>query len=96
MSDISVQLVYPFPDRQTIIEIRLPAGSNVNDAISKSGILHIAPAVELDQCRLAVWGKFVEGGQTLRDRDRIEILRPLQVDPKTARRQRAGRDRQRD
>lgn len=96
MPDISVQLVYPFPDRQTIIEIRLPAGSSVNDAISKSGILHVAPAVELDHCRLAVWGEFVEGGHNLRDRDRIEILRPLCIDPKTARRQRAGRDRRRD
>lgn len=96
MPDISVQLVYPLPDRQTILEIRLPAGSSVNDAISQSGILHSASAVELEHCRLTVWGKFVEGGHNLRDRDRIEILRPLRIDPKAARRQRAGGDRQRD
>ncbi|HUF19198.1 MAG TPA: RnfH family protein [Burkholderiales bacterium] len=96
MAEISVQLVYPLADRQTLIDIRLPAGSTVADAISRSGILQLEPKIDLSRHSLAIWGRLVADGHMLRDRDRIEILRPLCIDPKTARRQRAGSRRPRN
>ena len=46
------------------------------------------PELDLGQAVVGVWGRKAPPGQVLRDRDRIEIYRPLQVDPKVARRER--------
>lgn len=37
---------------------------------------------------LSVWGRLQAGSHVLRDQDRVEVLRPLRVDPKVARRER--------
>ena len=69
------------------VALSLPAGSTLADALQRSGLCqrHALPAEGL---RLGVWGKLKEASQPLRERDRVEVYRPLQVDPKEARRQR--------
>ena len=68
--------------------IELPAGSTVSDAIAASPLRTEFPALEPGAITAGVWGRKAQPGQVLRDRDRVEIYRPLLVDPKVARRER--------
>ncbi|MBA2960827.1 MULTISPECIES: RnfH family protein [Ramlibacter] len=64
-------------------ELELPAGSSVADALRACGL----PA----DGEVGIWGRRTEAAQLLRDRDRVELYRPLLVDPKVARRERFRR-----
>lgn len=70
------------------IEMRLPAGSTVLDALQASGLLERHGLGEPAGLMVGVWMKTQTLNTPLRDQDRIEIYRPLRVDPKEARRQR--------
>jgi putative ubiquitin-RnfH superfamily antitoxin RatB of RatAB toxin-antitoxin module len=88
-SKIVVEIVYALPDRQVLCRISLPDGSTVEDAIRASGLGAEFP--EMDPTRAGIHGKRVPSTTTLRDRDRVEIYRPLPADPKDIRRVRAAR-----
>ncbi|MEJ6023264.1 RnfH family protein [Ramlibacter sp. PS4R-6] len=68
--------------------LALAPGSTVADAIAASGLRGDFPALDLDALGVGVWGRKAGPKQPLRDRDRVEVYRPLQVDPKVARRER--------
>lgn len=70
------------------VTVELTAGATLLDAIRASGVLQRHPAIDLAQARRGVWGRVQPDDTVLRERDRVEIYRPLQVDPKEARRQR--------
>jgi len=72
--------------------LRLPAGSAAAQAVQASGLLATIDPALLATLSLALWGKPCSAGTLLRDHDRLELLRPLIVDPKEARRQRYRRD----
>ncbi|MEO6410828.1 MAG: RnfH family protein [Burkholderiaceae bacterium] len=74
------------PGRVEQVELELPAGSCVADAVRASGFAQRYPALDLGAMRAAVWGVARQPGHPLRERDRVELLRPLKVDPKEARR----------
>lgn len=75
-----------------LVELRLAPGATVADALQASGLLG-RHALQLEALRVGVWGKAKDLATPLRDRDRVEIYRPLKVDPKEARRQRFKKDR---
>ena len=70
--------------------LELAAGTTAVQALHASGLLEICPELSLDlaQLQVGVWGHKVRPEHLLRDRDRVEIYRPLRVDPKVARRER--------
>ncbi len=68
--------------------LTVPEGTNVADAVSRSELLKGQPPATLDALKVTVWGRKSGLHQAVRTGDRIEILRPLKVDPKTARRER--------
>ena len=70
------------------VELLLPPGATVADAIAASGMQARHPDHDLTPMPVGLWGAFCERSDTLRDRDRVELYRPLKVDPKEARRQR--------
>jgi len=75
-----------------IVELQLPAGSTLRDAIESSGLAaRDAPA---EPFAVGVWGRRCAPGDAVHDGDRIEIYRPLQADPKEARRLRQRRQRE--
>jgi putative ubiquitin-RnfH superfamily antitoxin RatB of RatAB toxin-antitoxin module len=86
-----VQVVYATTRCQEIIEVELPAGSTVEDAIRRSGILARFREIDLTRDRIGIYGEFVRLQDAVQDGDRIEIYRPLQADPKDIRRARAGK-----
>jgi uncharacterized protein len=90
---IGVQVAYaPAPHRIDLTELRLPAGASVLDALKASGLAARHGAEVIDGLVVGVWGKARALDTVLRDGDRVELLRPLIVDPKEARRQRYRRD----
>lgn len=70
------------------VQVHVPAASTLQQALDLSGVLQKYPALRLDALDVGVWGKPAELGQGVHDGDRIEIYRPLTVDPKVARRTR--------
>ena len=91
MSDsINVEVCYALRDRQESVSLKLPAGSTVQKAVEASGLLQRHPEIDLAKTnKLGVFAKLVKGDTVLRDKDRVEIYRPLIADPKEVRRKRA-------
>lgn len=89
---IRVSVVYAEPDRVFSVELELPWGATVADAIERSRVRSVRPAVEIRDDRLGIFARKASLQTALRDRDRVEIYRPLKIDPKEARRRRAKGD----
>jgi len=83
-----IEVVYAVPQRQERVLLDLAPGSTVQDAIQASGLLRQLPEIKLQ--RAGIWGQPVSPETRLRDRDRVEIYRPLIADPKEIRRKRAA------
>jgi uncharacterized protein len=69
----------------------LPAGATVGDALRASGLQAEFPDFVVEPGEVGVWGRKAVTEQVLRERDRVEVYRPLRVDPKVARRERFQR-----
>lgn len=86
---IDVQVCYALPQRQEIVQLKLPSGATVLQAISASGLLQKFPDIDLDQFKVGVFGKLAKLDALLQEHDRVEIYRPLIADPKEMRRKRS-------
>ena len=87
---ISIEVVYPLPQKQEIFTVKLPDGASVRQAIEACGVLEKHPEIDLAKNKLGVFAKLTKADAPLRDRDRVEIYRPLIADPKEVRKQRAA------
>jgi putative ubiquitin-RnfH superfamily antitoxin RatB of RatAB toxin-antitoxin module len=74
-----------WPHRSEAVVVDLPDAATVGDALAASGFALDGIAA------VAVFGERVDPQYPLHDGDRVELLRPLQIDPKEARRRRAGK-----
>lgn len=89
---MGVTVCFSAAARQTVeVQLQLPAGSRVVDAIRASGVLADTPDCEVDGLQTGIWGRKCATDQLLREGDRVELYRPLKVDPKVARRERFSR-----
>jgi len=70
------------------VNLMLEPGATVADALRASGLQARYPAAALDALPVGVWGAFCRRDDVLRDRDRVELYRPLRVEPMEARRRR--------
>ena len=70
------------------VKLQLEAPCTVLQALQQSGLLLHHPEVDKHRALIGVWGRRVKLDQSLQDHDRVEIYRPLRVDPKVARRER--------
>lgn len=89
---LQLSVVYA-PKARALVEVKLslPAPCTVLQALQQSGLLLQFPEIDDVHALMGVWGRRVKLNQCLRDLDRIEIYRPLRVDPKVARRERFAR-----
>ncbi|WP_298449282.1 RnfH family protein [uncultured Marinobacter sp.] len=88
---LRVEVAYARPDRQEIISVQVPDGATAVDAARLSGIAAIFPEIDVDSINMGIFGKVIKkpSDHELRDGDRVELYRPLQIDPKQARLNRA-------
>lgn len=88
---MKIEVCYALADRQELITLDLPEGSTALQAVEASGLLQKYPDIEPGGFnKLGVFAKLVKADAVLRDRDRVEIYRPLIADPKEVRRQKAA------
>ena len=95
MTDIlNIQVAYsPGPEVVDRVQLSLPAGSTLGDALTASGLLQRHALGPMEGLVLGVWAKIRPLDHPLREGDRVEVYRPLRVDPKEARRQRYKKSR---
>lgn len=87
---LSVEVVHALAGQVTRRTVELPAGSTVLEAIEASEILSLLPGGLFDSAQLGIFSRRVRADDLVQDGDRIEIYRPLLVDPMEARRRRAN------
>ena len=88
---IDIIVAFATPSKQIEIPLCVEKTCNVAVAIRRSGILEQFPEIDLPNSVVGIYNKRVNLDAALRDKDRIEIYRPLTIDPKEARRLRAQR-----
>lgn len=86
---ITVQVCYATPLREYFRELEVEQGTTIGQAIGLSGVLQDIPGIDLALQPVGLYGKKRPLDTVLRERDRIEIYRPLVADPKESRRRRA-------
>ena len=85
---VRVEVAYAEPARQFLRTLELPAGATVADAIAASNLAR-EYAIVVEALDVSIWSRVVDRLAPLQDGDRVELLRPLTIDPKDARRKRA-------
>ena len=80
---LKVEVVYALPRREKIVSVVVPEGASVRDALAKAGFDDARP--------VGIFGEPATPETRLADGDRVELYRPLKIDPKEARRRRAKR-----
>lgn len=88
-SKISIELVYALPHEQTLLTFDVPQGTTLGQAVELSGILAKYPEIDPVKGKFGIFSKLSKADVVLREKDRIEVYRPLIADPKEVRRKRA-------
>jgi putative ubiquitin-RnfH superfamily antitoxin RatB of RatAB toxin-antitoxin module len=92
---LRVEVVYALAAVQHVVELVLPANATIADALDRVRPLPEFAGIDIDNATVGVFGTVVaDHSQRLNEGDRVEIYRPLTVDPMTARRLRANRRRE--
>ena len=87
---LKVEVVFSTSEQQHLVSLELPPGSTVDDAIVKSRLQERFPSHDLSRLETGIWGRVVARDQLLEAGDRVEIYRPLEMDPREARRRLAA------
>lgn len=90
-----VEVAYARPEVQLILPLEVPAGTRAMAAIEASRIAEQIPGLDLARAVIGVFGQVVSHDRVLEEGDRVEIYRPLPLDPKLARRARVARRKRR-
>ncbi|NML97077.1 RnfH family protein [Paraburkholderia sp. RP-4-7] len=90
---LSIEVCYALANEQTLIAVELPEGATLQQALDASGILQRYPQIDLGTQKVGVFGKLKPLDAVLADHDRVEIYRPLLVDPKLSRQRRVEKTR---
>ncbi|WP_448981032.1 RnfH family protein [Neisseria sicca] len=85
---LEIEVVYGLPGKQVLKKMNVQNGCTAREAVCQSGLDEIFSELDLQTAPLGIFGKSVKDETLLRDKDRIEIYRPLLIDPKEARRKR--------
>ena len=83
--------MYALPDRQRVVFVALAAGMTALDAVTASGLLEEFPELAGRRLDLGVFGQVVPPSRVLVDGERVEIYRPLRIDPRETRRRLAAK-----
>jgi putative ubiquitin-RnfH superfamily antitoxin RatB of RatAB toxin-antitoxin module len=93
MSTLRAEVCYAGPEGQFVLPVELPEGATLADAIAASGLAARVPGLLIDDRHVGVFSKTRSLDTVLQAGDRVEVYRPLRVDPRAARRERAAKPR---
>lgn len=88
---ITIEVAYATAEQQALLSLQVPVGTTMPDAIQRSGILQQFPELDPETATLGIFSRpeKVPASRVLQEGDRVEIYRPLLIDPKEARKERA-------
>jgi len=92
---ISVEVAYALPDKQAIVPLEVEPGTTVVAAAEQSGIVERFEGLTLEGAKFGIFGKAVPNTHVMSSGERVEIYRPLLIDPKEVRKARAAEARER-
>jgi putative ubiquitin-RnfH superfamily antitoxin RatB of RatAB toxin-antitoxin module len=84
---MKIEVAYALRHKQTLLNIEVDDNASVEDAIQQSNILKKYPEINLKKNKVGIFGKITSLDVKLREKDRVEIYRPLKADPKEVRKQ---------
>lgn len=87
---LKVEVCYALPEKQEMVSVSLPEGATLQQALEASGLLGKYPEIDIKKNKFGIYAKLSKLDTPLRDRDRVEVYRPLIADPKEVRKQRAA------
>lgn len=97
---ITVEVAYALPHRQQLLELQVPKGTTAFEMVEQSGIVEQFPEIDLENAKMGIFGQALgtkglkpPKEYILEPKDRVEIYRPLIVDPKEVRKRRAEKAR---
>lgn len=90
VASLHVEVAYALPNIQVLLHVIAPLDATVEEVIHQSGLLSRFPEIDLTRNKVGIFSKLVELHERVRDKDRVEVYRPLIADPKEVRRQRAA------
>jgi putative ubiquitin-RnfH superfamily antitoxin RatB of RatAB toxin-antitoxin module len=90
---IHVEVAYALPDEQKIVTLKVESGCTAYEAVVRSKIVEYFPQIDPDHDPMGIFGKAIKDPKAvvLADGQRVEIYRPLLIDPKAARANRAAK-----
>jgi len=86
-----VEVAYALSDKQSLISLEVEEGTTIKEAIEASGVLDTYDQIDLTRDKVGIFSKFATLDTVLREKDRVEIYRPLIADPKKVRKERAAK-----
>jgi uncharacterized protein len=89
----SISVVFALAEQQEVVNLQVASGTTVAQVVELSGLARRFPDVATLPLNCAIYGRVVASTQVVASGDRIEILRPLLIDPKENRRQTAAKNR---
>ena len=87
MTSLRVEVAFARPEEQFLETVSVPDGATVQDAIDAAALSSRFPAENFAVMPAGIWGQVTDRDRRVRDGDRVELYRPLERDPKEARRQ---------
>ncbi len=88
---LRVQVCYATDRMEFLVDLQMPPGSTLEQAVRRSGLLDTVPGLDLAHTPVGIYGKKKTLETVLREHDRVEVYRPLLADPKESRRKRAAK-----
>lgn len=85
-----IEVAYALETKQTLLTLEVDEGTVLRQAVEISGILETYPQIDLSTDKTGIFGKITKLETILREKDRVEIYRPLIADPKKVRKERAA------
>lgn len=83
---VEIEIAYGTAEKQWLQRLQVVEGTTAREAVRLSGVKEMFPEADTEAAPLGIFGKVVKDNTVLRDKDRVEIYRPLLIDPKEARR----------
>ncbi|OSI15241.1 RnfH family protein [Neisseria dumasiana] len=93
---VEIEIVYGTADKQLLQRLSVAEGTTAREAVLQSCIAEEFPEADVQNAPLGIFGKAVKDDTVLRDKDRVEVYRPLLIDPKEARRLRVRNNKEAD
>ncbi len=87
---MNIEVAYALENKQTLLSLEVEEGITFKEAVEISGIIDKYPQIDLLKDKTGIFGKMAKLDTILREKDRVEIYRPLIADPKQVRKERAA------